>query len=500
MSTENTKTSPTKAPNRIFISYRREDGAPQAYRLNDWLSNRQFLTFMDIDTIPCGVDFRKAIKEELRSCSVFLAVVGTQWINSPRDGKRRLDNPNDFVRIELADALNRGITVIPILVQNASMPSPDDLPDELKEFAYLNALSLSDIRWKDDVERLIRALNKTLADLEERRKKEAEQQIADEEARKRLEEAQKKAKEEARIKADEEATPKADETEIDESKLKSLLASPAHYKWIIAAGILGLIVLGTVFSAVFIFKDSDPTPTPSTLSSASSDNTNEKSTPPSIPQIEMVLIPAGTFMMGQKPSDSYSNRYPQHPVTVPSFYISKYEITQEQYRAVMGMNPSFFKGDNLPVASVSWNDAVDFCRKLSQMTGKEYRLPTEAEWEYACRAGTTGDSAGDVDAMGWYIENSGERIHPVGEKQPNAYGLYDMYGNVQEWCLDYYHENYKNAPKDGSAWLLPPHPSFYRVLRGGGVKDRLSDSTYRDGSPTATREFYIGFRVVMISR
>lgn len=193
----------TKLPDRIFICYRREDSAPQAYRLNDWLGNRQFLTFMDIDTIPYGVDFRQAINEELESCTIVLVLIGKQWVTSERNGQRRLDNPNDLVRLEIANALSRGIRVIPILVQDANMPSANDLPNEIKALAYRQALSLNDIRWKDDVERLVRALNRTLADLEEKRRKEAEHKLAEEETRKREEEAKREV-EEARQKAERE--------------------------------------------------------------------------------------------------------------------------------------------------------------------------------------------------------------------------------------------------------------------------------------------------------
>ncbi|HIK10445.1 MAG TPA: SUMF1/EgtB/PvdO family nonheme iron enzyme [Oscillatoriaceae cyanobacterium M33_DOE_052] len=176
--------------------------------------------------------------------------------------------------------------------------------------------------------------------------------------------------------------------------------------------------------------------------------------------LDMVAIPGGKFQMGE---DSE-----QHQVTVPSFYLAKYPITIAQYQAIMGQNPSHFKGSDLPVENVSWNNAVKFCQKLTQKTGQAYRLPSEAEWEYACRAGTTtpfhfGDTiTTDLANYG----NNRKQTTPVGTFPPNAWGLYDMHGNVWEWCQDVWHNNYNVAPTDGSAWETGGQSNL-RVLRGG---------------------------------
>src|SRR5262245_779148 len=149
--------------------------------------------------------------------------------------------------------------------------------------------------------------------------------------------------------------------------------------------------------------------------------------------LEMIFVPGGSFKMGSPKGVGRDSERPQHDVTVHDFFIGKYQITQPQWQAVMGKNPSHFKGDPaLPVENISWNEAKEFCEKLARMTGKAYRLPGEAEWEYACRAGTTREYAGDLDAMAWYDQNSSNKTHPVGQKQTNAFGLYDMHGNVWE--------------------------------------------------------------------
>nr|NCR38281.1 formylglycine-generating enzyme family protein [Microcystis aeruginosa S11-05]NCR51791.1 formylglycine-generating enzyme family protein [Microcystis aeruginosa S11-01] len=221
--------------------------------------------------------------------------------------------------------------------------------------------------------------------------------------------------------------------------------------------------------------------------------------------LEMVSLPAGKFLMGSPESD-YEK--PPHQVKVNSFAIGKYPITQAQYQAVMGNNPSGFKNNpQNPVENVSWNGAQAFCQKLSQITGKTYRLPTEAEWEYACRAGTTtryyfGDDANQLGDYAWGGENSNGTTHPVGQKKPNGWGLYDMSGNVWEWCEDDWHDSYAGAPDDGTAWIDNDNRSQSRkCLRGGSWPDspNLRRSADRGrGSPGRHVSNY-GFRVACVS-
>ena len=229
---------------------------------------------------------------------------------------------------------------------------------------------------------------------------------------------------------------------------------------------------------------------------------------------EMVVIPAGSFMMGSPPDpeqDPFSNakpvkvgednEKPQHRVNIQSFAIGKYEVTQEQWYAVMGNNPSSNKRRTLPVESISWNDAQLFVQKLSQKTGKKYRLPSEAEWEYAARGGSAtkypwGNSDAELHVYAWFnaIANA---TNPVGLKTPNQFGLYDMIGNVWEWTQDCLNKNYKGAPTDGSAWM--GGECSHRILRSGsfmGFQGGLR-TAIRSGDPIAIRSSLFGFRVAV---
>jgi formylglycine-generating enzyme required for sulfatase activity len=210
-------------------------------------------------------------------------------------------------------------------------------------------------------------------------------------------------------------------------------------------------------------------------------------------KLDLVLIRPGTFLMGSE--KGFDDEKPVHEVTISQpFYLGKYEVTQAQWKAVMGSNPSGFKGATLPVEQVSWEDCQEFIEKLNSKGIGTFRLPTEAEWEYACRAGTTGDYAGNLDEMAWYETNSGKTTHPVGTKKANPWGLYDMHGNVWEWCQDWYGDYPTGAVQDpagaagGSA----------RVNRGGSWNDNAGDclSASRLWYSPSLRIYDLGFRLV----
>ena len=264
--------------------------------------------------------------------------------------------------------------------------------------------------------------------------------------------------------------------------------------------------------------------------------------------LEMVPVPAGTFTMGQTNAEKaelirqvgrknykhwYGGELPRHSVRVPAFSMGKYLVTQAQWRAVAALpkvnrdlsaNPAKFKGDNRPVEQVSWEEAMEFCDRLSAHSGQTYTLPSEAQWEYACRAGTlapfhcgettTTDLANYQGVDGWEHEGktypgcygqgprgeNRQQTTDVGSFPANAFGLYDMHGNLFEWCLDHFHHNYRGAPTDGSAWV--GGDSGRRILRGGswGVSPRACRCAYRFFTfPAEGKLDLIGFRVVRVS-
>jgi formylglycine-generating enzyme required for sulfatase activity len=261
--------------------------------------------------------------------------------------------------------------------------------------------------------------------------------------------------------------------------------------------------------------------------------------------LEMVKIPGGTFLMGSPETEEghRENESPQHRVTVQPFFMGKYPVTQAQWQAVANLpkvnqkldpDPSRFKGVKRPIEQVSWFDCVEFCQRLSQYTGRDYRLPSEAEWEYACRAGTTtpfhfGETITTEYANyrgtdrhigetlyketittdlanydGYYTYGAGikgiyrKKTTTVGSFQvANAFGLYDMHGNVWEWCADHWHDNYKDAPSDGQAWLSNKQKSFH-LLRGGSWRSNsgICRCAFRGSFKPDHRNYNLGFRIV----
>lgn len=221
--------------------------------------------------------------------------------------------------------------------------------------------------------------------------------------------------------------------------------------------------------------------------------------------VEMVFVQGGTFTMGctrEQGSDCDNDEKPNRQITVSDFYIGKYEVTQKQWVEIMGNNPSYFQGDSLPVENVSWHDVQEFISRLNAKTGQNYRLPTEAEWEYAARGGNKSNKykysgSNMITDVAWDISNSGNRTHPVGTKRANELGLHDMSGNVWEWCNDWYRSYTSNLQTD------PIDPSsFGRVGRGGSwdYSVRFLRVSYRNNFAPGNSFSNVGFRLAQSSK
>ena len=240
----------------------------------------------------------------------------------------------------------------------------------------------------------------------------------------------------------------------------------------------------------------------STSNSAASSSANAKLNLKNL-TANMVYVSGGTFTMGatsEQGSEADSNEKPTHSVTLSSFYICKYEVTQALWEAVMGSNPSNWKGANLPVETVSWDDCQTFIRKVNALTGKNFRLPTEAEWEFAARGGNNSRGykyagSNNIETVAWYYGNSGSKTHAVGTKYPNELGIYDMSGNVWEWCQDWY-DSYSSASQTNPTGASS---GSHRVLRGGCWGDYAGGcrSSFRFGSTPGYRYNYGGLRLVL---
>lgn len=221
--------------------------------------------------------------------------------------------------------------------------------------------------------------------------------------------------------------------------------------------------------------------------------------------MKMIWVDGGTFTMGataEQGSDAYWDEPPTHSVTLDGYYIAECEVTHAQWRAIMGSSPSYFTGDtSLPVEQVSWNDIQEFCEELSSKTGKKYTLPTEAQWEYAARGGNKSkgykySGSNTIGDVAWYYDNSSSTTHPVKQKQPNELGLYDMSGNVWEWCSDW-KGSYSNSSQTNPTG---PSSGNYRVIRGGSWYSGAGGCrvSKREQDYPSSRYFGFGFRVVCL--
>jgi formylglycine-generating enzyme required for sulfatase activity len=476
---------------KIFVSYRREDSRDKTDRICDHLAPH-FGTenvFQDVDNqIPLGRDFRNVLSERVAQCDVFLAVIGDAWLSmTGPDGTRRLDEPGDYVRIEIEAALARDIPVIPILVGRNSVPRANELPESLQKLAYRQAIPVRpNPDFHHDMERLVRGIKSTVSappvPTSEKPPGAAPNQPPPP----------------AKVERAPEPVPAAPPVATPEKPPEAALNQPPP--------------------PAKVERAAEPVPA-AAPEVASKETTNSTG-------MKLVLIPAGEFLMGSPDSDpdAEADEKPRHRVRITRpFYIGATEVTQGQYQAVTGANPSHSKvSDDLPVENVTWFDAINFCNALSRReglpplyrvqrktvevldrNGPGYRLPTEAEWEYACRAGSMtrysfGDDAARRRDYAWFDGNSNDKTHPVGQKRPNAWGLYDMHGNVWEWCWDAYEAGYyKRSP---GADPLCSSQAGSPVIRGGGRADNLlfCRSAVRGRNAPDARVITLGFRVARV--
>jgi formylglycine-generating enzyme required for sulfatase activity len=567
----------------VFVSYRREDSLHQAGRLYDRLVAHfgPGRVFKDVDAIPLGADFREVLTERVAGCDVFIAVIGDTWLSiAGKRGHRRLDDPGDFVRIEIEAALSRRIPIIPVLVGHSSFPQAEELPETLQSLSFRHGLPVRpDPDFHNDMDRLIRGIEKAVSAAGAR-----------------------PAPRETRSPRPHESTgsrPRVGELPYrsgenrpsplqDPERVAPPAPSPERHRprWLlfVAAAVLALLLLGVIIYVApdkgRIVRRGDDEHLPvenesirkgkATAEAKKAGEAPKPGTDRDVPALpgritnsigmNLVLIPAGEFLMGSDETDpdarndevvvGAAGKKEKHLVRITRpFYLGATEVTRGQFRRFVDeasyqteaekdgkggygwneaagefeldpkytwQNAGFEQTDEHPVVNVSWNDATAFCEWLSQKDGRRYRLPTEAEWEYACRAGTTtkysnGDDPESLAAVGNIADGTAKAKYPnwttiatqdgfiytapVGRFNPNAWGLFDLHGNVWEWCRDgYAGDYYQRSPTDDPQG--PDGASAPRVIRGGSWNGNAQyvRAALRGGLHPGLRSYCLGFR------
>ncbi|MEO0771342.1 MAG: SUMF1/EgtB/PvdO family nonheme iron enzyme, partial [Cyanobacteria bacterium J06649_4] len=526
---------------------RRSDAAAEAGRIYDYLEGRfgRKAIFKDVDTMDAGDDFRERLNDAVGQCQILLAVIGKSWLQvTDEAGRRRLDNPADWVRLEIETALRRKVRVIPILLDGVAMPAVRELPVTLQPLAYRNAARVRhDPDFRRDMERVVGVIQRHL---------EGSDRTVPRPAKPKPRRPQPSSRPTAELLSDWASG-------LSRRKLFQILGY--------TGGGLGAVLIGksllqssTDISGSSTAPELEPSKTSIPVTAQPSTQLADWQLPELEPEtiegttaefnvatvnvaekkievvrdlaefmtedlggdvtLDLMEILGGTFEMGAPVSESNRSERegPQHTVSVPSFWLGKYPVTQAQWRAVAALPkiervlnpaPSNFSGDNRPVEEVNWLESVEFCQRLSAKSGREYRLPSEAEWEYACRAGTTtpfhvGETL--TDGLAHYNATETYKNGPkgkhrkettaVGSFPANAFGLYDMHGNIWEWCADHWHSSYEGAPSNGGAWLMDNLDSP-RLIRGGAWINlsRGCRSAIRSYDSPGNRVNYVGFRV-----
>ncbi len=530
---------------RIFISYRRDDTAGDArsvyQRLQRTFGSRQL--FMDVDSIQRGRDFHQVLDRHLKQSAIMLAVIGPRWVDArDAEGNRRLEDPDDFIRLEVARALKRDIAVIPLLVGGARMPKAGELPADLRGLTRRQGITITHENFPSDMD----ALEKDIGALLQRPKLRSliavsstvlalivlvsayvlgafapspSQPRSERQASRKAEDAAARAAAD-KLKSDATAKRQANRAEQRRRELEAKKSAPAI--WTPPLDRVLTAAEEQQLAPKQEFQECRDCP-------------------------RMILVPAGSYLMGSAPTEPGHSKIeaPQHSVTIAKAFASgKFEVTFDQYKAFMQetnhtapktcsnfdpnknipinlsasfWSPGFQQEGDHPAVCVSWRDAKAYVAWLSKTLAKEYRLLSEAEWEYVARAGSHtryhfGDSemrlcefgnvADSTDASKLSARPLAEcrdgyvRTAPVGKFAANAFGLHDTIGNVWEWVEDCGHANYEGAPSDGSAWLAGACTT--RVSRGGGwgsIAPHLRSAARNTLFGADDRYHFLGFRV-----
>lgn len=441
----------------IFISYRRKESRPHARLIFQDLRKRyrRERVFMDVDGLKPGENFRDKIGRQLEGCTVLLALIGPQWAQvRDEQGALRLHDERDFVRMEIATALQRGITVIPVLIEGARMPPAAGLPVDLHPMLDRHAFTLDlDQHFDSGMASLAAAIRPYMP-------------------------------------MDLGGVPGW----VRYAAPVVLLGVGGGYWWLNASPRPDKLPVEstqvTVPQPVITAPPAQPEPEPDPYPPGKRFRDCEDAACP-----WMVVIPAGTFTMGS-PADEPgrdSDEGPQHRVRISKFAMGQFEVTRGQWKALMGSDPSGFKdcGADCPVAQVSWNDAQEYVKKLNAKTGKVYRLPSEAEWEYAARAGTTTAYSFGATLSASQANCGAAPAKPVavGRYPANNFGLNDMHGDMWQWTGDWLAPYQAGEVKDPVVHQ-DKKESRLRVLRGGGCR-----SADRNASEPDDRDGGIGFRL-----
>jgi formylglycine-generating enzyme required for sulfatase activity len=526
---------------KIIISYRRSDSDVFAGRLRDRIAGNfgEESVFIDVDSIPFGKDFRVHIQEAMAKADAILVVVGPRWLGGGKGGHSRIKDDTDPVRIEVETALSKGIPTIPILVGQTNMPKPEQLPESLRSFAFINAAPVDTGRdFHRDLSRVIATINTILerpTDADNERE-EAEKQ--------RGEEPRLRNEAEVKRRAEEEALPRLQPVEPRPTGRQSILTP-------VILSLIGVAITGAIILSAFVFTPLTPisppkpvaqpvpvlpkppavTPSPvpfaptpganSVLSLETEQALKPKATFKECGNCpEMIVVPAGSFTMGAPANEPGrgADEGPQHAVTFArQFAVGKFALTFDEWEACVadggcnGHNPSdqgWGRGRR-PVINLSWDDTKAYVAWLSKKTGKTYRLLSEAEREYVTRAGTTtpfwwGNSISTTQANydGSHTYGNGlkgefrGRTVPVDMFEPNRWGLYQVHGNVWDWTEDCYHPSYQGAPADGSAWTSSD--CSHHVVRGGSwhaYPGELRSASRNNGIFPTNGPDVLGFRV-----